>query len=90
MKECVRPAFLRSSEGAVSGRWGGANTAAAFFQHFADETLWVHLDIVGPSHTSKAEPYRPEGGTGVGVRILAELAMAWKRLTPQEGKACGC
>ncbi len=75
----------------ISGaRWGGANTAAAFLQHFADETPWVHLDIAGPSHTGKAEPYRPEGGTGVGVRILAELAMAWKRLTPQEGKAYGC
>ena len=72
------------------GRWGGANTAAAFLQHFADETPWVHLDIAGPSHTSKAEPYRPEGGTGVGVRILAELATAWRRLTPQEGKAYGC
>ena len=75
----------------ISGaRWGGANTAAAFLQHFAGETPWVHLDIAGPSHTGKAEPYRPEGGTGVGVRILAELATAWKRLTPQEGKAYGC
>ncbi len=75
----------------ISGaRWGGANTAAAFLQHFADETPWVHLDIAGPSHTGKDEAYRPEGGTGVGVRILAELAMAWKRLTPQEGKAYGC
>ena len=75
----------------ISGaRWGGANTAAAFLQHFAGETPWVHLDIAGPSHTSKAEPYRPEGGTGVGVRILAELATAWKRLSPQEGKAYGC
>ena len=75
----------------ISGdRWGGANTAAAFLQHFAAETPWVHLDIAGPSHTSKAEPYRPEGGTGVGVRLLAELAMAWKRLSAQEGKAYGC
>lgn len=75
----------------ISGaRWGGANTAAAFLQHFADETPWVHLDIAGPSHTGKEEPYRPEGGTGVGVRILAELAMAWKRLSVQEGKAYGC
>ena len=75
----------------ISGaRWGGANTAAAFLQHFADETPWVHLDIAGPSHTSKDEAYRPEGGTGVGVRILVELAMAWKRLSPQENKAYGC
>ncbi len=72
------------------GRWGGANTAAAFLQHFADETPWAHLDIAGPSHVSSEEAYRPAGGTGVGVRILVELAMAWKPLAPQEGKAYGC
>ncbi len=74
----------------ISGqRWGGANTAAAFLQHFAEGTPWVHLDIAGPSHTGKSEPYRPAGGTGVGVRILAELAMSWKRLPKQKGKAFG-
>ncbi len=74
----------------ISGqRWGGANSAAAFLQHFAEGTPWVHLDIAGPSHTSKSEPYRPVGGTGVGVRILAGLAMNWKRLPKQKGKAFG-
>jgi hypothetical protein len=29
------------------------------------------------------------GGTGVGVRILAGLAMGWKRLPKQKGKAYG-
>jgi leucyl aminopeptidase len=74
----------------ISGqRWGGANSAAAFLQHFAEGTPWVHLDIAGPSHTAKSEPYRPPGGTGVGVRILAGLAMGWKRLPKQKGKAFG-
>ncbi len=74
----------------ISGvRWGGANTAAAFLQHFAEGTPWVHLDIAGPSHTSSSQPYRPPGGTGVGVRILAELAMGWKKLPKQKGKAFG-
>ncbi len=75
----------------ISGsRWGGANTAAAFLQHFAEGTPWVHLDIAGPAHTSKEEPYRPAGGTGVGVRLLAELARSWKSLPRQKGKAFGC
>ncbi len=75
----------------ISGaRWGGANTAAAFLQHFAEGTPWAHLDIAGPAHVSSEEPYRPAGGTGVGVRILVELAMEWARLSPQEGKAYGC
>ncbi len=74
----------------ISGqRWGGANAAAAFLQHFAEGTPWVHLDIAGPSHTSKSEPYVPAGGTGVGVRILAGLAMGWKRLPKQKGDAFG-
>ncbi|MDA1000848.1 MAG: leucyl aminopeptidase, partial [bacterium] len=75
----------------ISGvRWGGANTAAAFLQHFAGETPWIHLDIAGPSHTAQDEPYRPAGGTGVGVRLLAELALDWKKLPKQKGKAFGC
>ena len=46
----------------ISGaRWGGANTAAAFLQHFADETPWVHLDIAGPSHTGKRRSLPPRG-----------------------------
>ena len=74
----------------ISGkRWGGANSAAAFLQHFAEGTPWVHLDIAGPSHTSKDEPYRPVGGTGVGVRLLAGLAQEWKNLPRQKGKAFG-
>jgi len=74
----------------ISGqRWGGANSAAAFLQTFAEGTPWVHLDIAGPSHTNKNESYRPAGGTGVGVRILAGLAINWKRLPKQEGNAFG-
>jgi len=71
------------------GRYGGANTAAAFLQHFAEGTPWAHLDIAGPAHTSKDEPYRPAGGTGVGVRLLAELARTWTSLPKQKGKAFG-
>ncbi|MEK6709552.1 MAG: leucyl aminopeptidase [Nitrospinota bacterium] len=74
----------------ISGaRHGGANTAAAFLQHFAEGTPWVHLDIAGPAHTSKEEPYRPAGGTGVGVRLLAELARTWTSLPKQKGRAFG-
>ena len=75
----------------ISGtRYGGANTAAAFLRHFAGDTPWAHLDIAGPAHTASEEAYRPKGGTGVGTRLLAELAMEWKRLPRQKGKAYGC
>ncbi len=74
----------------ISGvRWGGANSAAAFLQHFTVGTPWVHLDIAGPSHVSKRKEYKPAGGTGVGTRILTGLAKDWKRLNAQKGKAFG-
>ena len=74
----------------ISGvRWGGANSAAAFLQHFTNATPWVHLDIAGPSHIGKRKEYKPAGGTGVGTRILVRLAKEWKRLKVQKGKAFG-
>ena len=74
----------------ISGvRWGGANSAAAFLQHFTNGTPWVHLDIAGPSHLGKRKEYKPAGGTGVGTRILTGLAKDWKRLKVQKGKAFG-
>src|SRR6187551_3817983 len=35
----------------VAGRWGGANTAAAFLSHFVgDVASWAHMDIAGPAY----------------------------------------
>lgn len=57
-------------------RWGGALTAGAFLQRFVPEaTRWAHLDIAGPAFNDEvAYGYTPQGGTGVGVRTLVELA----------------
>lgn len=54
----------------LGGKWGGASTAAAFLQHFVDDTPWVHLDIAGTAILEKASDYCPKGGSGVGVRLL--------------------
>jgi leucyl aminopeptidase len=54
------------------GKHGGTITAAAFLKHFVKDTPWAHLDIAGTSYLDKAEGYRPQGGTGVGVRLLIE------------------
>ncbi|MFQ5601129.1 MAG: leucyl aminopeptidase, partial [Candidatus Krumholzibacteriia bacterium] len=54
------------------GKHGGTITAATFLKHFVDETPWAHLDIAGTSYLDKAEGYRSQGGTGVGVRLLIE------------------
>ena len=59
------------------GRPGGAITGAMLLAEFAQSCPWVHLDIAGTAWSSKAKPYTPRGGTGVGVRLLTQLARTW-------------
>jgi leucyl aminopeptidase len=58
------------------GRWGGASIAASFLRHFVDEGIdWAHLDIApGSFNEGSATGEIPEGGTGIAVRTLVELA----------------
>jgi leucyl aminopeptidase len=64
-------ADLRNS----GGRWGGANTAAAFLSNFLGEhRRWAHLDIAGPAQVPK-ENDGSKGATGYGVA----LAVHWLR-----------
>lgn len=56
----------------VGGRAAGSITAGKFLEHFTDYP-WLHLDIAGMAYTKEARPYRPEGGTGFGVRLLADF-----------------
>lgn len=57
----------------------GGTTAAAFLQAFVGDTPWVHLDIAGTAFSvPDLQYYRPATATGVGVRLLVELALNWK------------
>lgn len=54
-------------------RYGGAITAGLFLQNFAKDSTWVHVDIAGPSSTSKRKnPSVPRGGTGFAVASIVE------------------
>ena len=67
----------------TGGRAGGAITGALFVKEFAGDLPWVHIDIAGTAWAEDATPYQPKGATGVGVRTLAELALAvdaWAKL----------
>lgn len=61
----------------VGGRPAGSVTAGKFLEHFtrtddgAPAYPWIHLDIAGTAFLQEAKPYRPKGGTGFGVRLLA-------------------
>jgi leucyl aminopeptidase len=54
----------------VGGRAAGAITAGKFLEHFVDAP-WLHLDIAGPAFLDEPDRYHPKGGTGFGVRLLA-------------------
>ncbi len=72
----------------TAGRDAGAITAGAFLGAFTNAYRWVHLDIAGTAWNGPARPYNAPGGTGAGVRILAELLTTWKKPSgkgPQPG-----
>jgi leucyl aminopeptidase len=54
-------------------REASAITGAEFLHHFAGDVPWAHLDIAAVGDDGRA-PYLDKGGTGFGVRLLAELA----------------
>ena len=54
---------------------GGALTAGLILQEFVGEGIpWGHLDIAGPAFADADDGEIVKGGTGFGVRLLAELA----------------
>jgi leucyl aminopeptidase len=59
----------------VGGPYGGAITAAVFLSEFVGDVPWAHLDIAGVANDSGLA-YMGHGGTGWGVRLLADLADA--------------
>jgi leucyl aminopeptidase len=61
-----------------SKRGAGASKGAAFLASFAEGYNWAHLDIAAVASSNKATALTPRGGTGWGVRLLAELLMRWE------------
>ena len=57
-------------------REAGAVLAAEFLKEFAGEGPWAHLDIAGPAFLdrSRGDYLSHAGGSGYGVRLIAELA----------------
>ena len=64
--------------------------AAAFLSNSVGDTPWVHLDVAGTSWTNKsaADPYKPEGATGFGVRLILEYLSQPQSSSPYL-KICG-
>jgi leucyl aminopeptidase len=57
----------------LGGRWGGANTAAAFLSNFVGRvSRWAHIDIAGTAYEASRDG-ASSGATGFGV----PLAIDW-------------
>jgi leucyl aminopeptidase len=61
----------------TGGRPAGTITAAAFLSKFAEKYTWAHLDIAGTAWEDKGKAYVPKGATGIGVRLLLNLAQGY-------------
>ena len=65
-----------------AGRWGGANTAAAFLKQFVpnrgyekdgEQITWAHMDIAGTYWGAKTNSMVGNGATGIHVRTIYHL-----------------
>ena len=59
----------------VGGPYAGAITAAIFLSEFVGDVPWAHLDIAGPMNVDADSGWKSKGATGVGTRLLIDLAM---------------
>ncbi|GHO45337.1 leucyl aminopeptidase [Ktedonospora formicarum] len=59
----------------TGGRGASSVTAAKILEHFVSDAKWAHLDIAGTAFTESPKNME-KGGTGFGVRTLAELALS--------------
>ncbi len=55
---------------------GAPALAAEFLHEFAGDGPWAHIDLAGPAfiRRSRGDYLTQQGGTGYGVRLIAELA----------------
>ena len=71
----VDSAFADMKNGSTL-RQGSPVLAAKFLEEFTGEGPWAHIDMSSPGflERSRGDYYRVPGGTGYGVRLIAELA----------------
>lgn len=60
---------------ATTGQNGSTPIAAAFLSHFVGAHPWLHLDIYNTCWNRTDTPLMPEGPTGSGSRVLAQLIL---------------
>ena len=56
-----------------ANKFGGTIFGGMFLKEFVNNTPWIHLDIAGPAFFDNKHYYMGKGGTGFGVRLLADF-----------------
>src|SRR5207237_4513531 len=72
-------------------RQGSPALAAEVLHQFAGDGPWAHVDMAGPAflERSRGDYLDQPGGTGWGVRLIAELATSLSRTTTsQRSSSC--
>jgi leucyl aminopeptidase len=59
----------------TTGQNGSTPVAAAFLSHFVGAHPWMHLDIYNTCWNRHDTPLMPQGPTGSGSRVLAQLLL---------------
>jgi leucyl aminopeptidase len=67
---------------AAAKRKAGTIYAASFLEEFVGETPWAHIDIAGTAW-DVGRPYTGNDASGIGVRLLVELARELTQPTPR-------
>ena len=62
----------------ATGGGAGTITAGLFLREFTGGVPWAHLDIAGTARAAADDGEIAKGGTGFGVRLLAELARSFE------------
>jgi leucyl aminopeptidase len=57
----------------LGGPNAGGITAGLFLEEFVDGISWAHIDIAGTAMADPPGSWRPEGCTGFGARLLAQV-----------------
>jgi leucyl aminopeptidase len=70
----VDSAFADMKNGSTL-RQGSPVLAAKFLEEFSGDGPWAHVDMAGPGflERSRGDYLRVPGGTGYGVRLIAQL-----------------
>ena len=72
-REAIKSSVADLQNISKKSRNASSITAAAFLEHFVDDTPWAHIDIAGTSWNKESESgINSKHATGFGIRLLME------------------